>query len=69
MNRQGIVSNPLQLGQVRFNFTELLEVASLDTCSFYMLKDSRWRFTLGVEIRCSARRVLNGACFVKQYAS
>ena len=36
---------PIQLGQyVGFNFTKLPKVVSLDTCSFYMLKDSRLRW-------------------------
>ena len=58
-----------------FNFTELSKVPSLDTCLFYMLKDSRWRWTsvqlfvIGREIRWSVCCVSKDACFVKPYAS
>ena len=49
---------------VGFNFNEFPKVAILDTCSFYMLKDSRWRWNQHPKVYIRRRnKMICPSCF------
>ena len=59
---------------VGFSFTELPKRANLDTCSFYMLKDSRWRWNKHPKLYIRHRNKMicplcfEGCLFLKPHA-